>query len=477
MILGGLLVVIGCRPRSVEQAGPQVTATPESIAWREGDVNAAFRDARQTGKPILLYWGAKWCPPCRALEATHFRNASVVAEMRHFLPVHLDGDAKGAQRWGDRFHIGGYPTIIVLRSDGSEVMRLSRVAAPAQFAAALRAMAAQAAPISALLGQALADPGKLTHDQWEAIAAYDWLDTSGRFADRAANAHMLERLAVVAPDPKLARRFAIYALTPRTIAASTTLSASEQSEVWQILPELIGSEQEVSSNLPYLGYVAPRLIAALPPSPARTALGNHLLRVLDKAAEDEQLGLADRVRTLDAEIVLAKADNGGRIPAAVVARIYRRIGQAERAAHTPALRQSVLEAISDILVEAGDAREAARILGNDLSHAAVPAYYMRALGQIEAQRGDTFLAVRWARRAAEAAVGEDSRLRWAIDYSMTAIRMTPTDGPGVNASARTVLAAAAQGRGNYSTTTRDRVDAWRKAYARWCRSYSATCSS
>ncbi|MET5116234.1 thioredoxin family protein, partial [Burkholderia pseudomallei] len=34
---------------------------PPGIAWRQGDVDAAFADAKRTNKPLFLYWGAVWC--------------------------------------------------------------------------------------------------------------------------------------------------------------------------------------------------------------------------------------------------------------------------------------------------------------------------------------------------------------------------------------------------------------------------------
>src|SRR5690606_35878419 len=35
---------------------------PAGIGWIDGDIDAAFSAARSNGKPILLYWGAEWCP-------------------------------------------------------------------------------------------------------------------------------------------------------------------------------------------------------------------------------------------------------------------------------------------------------------------------------------------------------------------------------------------------------------------------------
>src|SRR2546426_11654475 len=40
------------------------SAHADGIAWRKDDVDAAFVAAKTDHKPLFLYWGAVWCPPC-----------------------------------------------------------------------------------------------------------------------------------------------------------------------------------------------------------------------------------------------------------------------------------------------------------------------------------------------------------------------------------------------------------------------------
>src|SRR4051794_32811595 len=115
------LVSPGCR-----QGGTSTqVAQAHEIAWREGDVADAFAEAKELGKPVILYWGAAWCPPCAEMKATLFKDAGFIAETEKFVPVYLDGDSQGAQRWGERFGISGYPTVILLRPDGTEITRIA----------------------------------------------------------------------------------------------------------------------------------------------------------------------------------------------------------------------------------------------------------------------------------------------------------------------------------------------------------------
>ena len=86
---------------SATGAAPASSATAsahaDGIAWRKGDVDAAFVAAKADHKPLFLYWGAVWCPPCNQVKATLFNRQDFIERSRFFVPVYIDGDSPSAQ--------------------------------------------------------------------------------------------------------------------------------------------------------------------------------------------------------------------------------------------------------------------------------------------------------------------------------------------------------------------------------------------
>nr|MCU0923922.1 thioredoxin family protein [Burkholderiaceae bacterium] len=79
------------------QAAPGLPST--NVAWlpaaADADIERAFAQARTENKPVLLYWGATWCPPCNQLKATFFNRQDFAALSKSFVAVHVDGDRPG----------------------------------------------------------------------------------------------------------------------------------------------------------------------------------------------------------------------------------------------------------------------------------------------------------------------------------------------------------------------------------------------
>src|SRR5450755_2279678 len=164
----------------VAPAAPTTSlAHPDSgIAWKEassdGEIDAAFADARAANKPVFVYWGAKWCPPCNQVQATLFNRHDFIERSRGFVPVYVDGDSPGAQKIGARFHVSGYPTMVLFDTQGKEVTRLPGEVDPVRYTQVLTLGMNAARPVSAVLADALARPAALSANDWRLLAFYAW---------------------------------------------------------------------------------------------------------------------------------------------------------------------------------------------------------------------------------------------------------------------------------------------------------------
>src|SRR5450432_1956253 len=149
-------------------------ADAPGIDWYSGDVAGAFQRAARENKPVFLYWGAKWCPPCQQLKSSVFSRSDFIAKTRQFVAVYLDGDDAGAQKWGETFHVLGYPTVVILRPDQREVTRLSGGMDLSLYADLLDVAESDITPISEVLATLIASPATLSHVACERLAYYGW---------------------------------------------------------------------------------------------------------------------------------------------------------------------------------------------------------------------------------------------------------------------------------------------------------------
>ncbi len=86
------------------------------IRWREWGEDA-FREAKETGKPILLSLSAVWCHWCHVMDETSYSDESVIGFINeHYIPVRVDNDQRPDVN--ARYNMGGWPSTAFLTPEG-----------------------------------------------------------------------------------------------------------------------------------------------------------------------------------------------------------------------------------------------------------------------------------------------------------------------------------------------------------------------
>lgn len=444
------------------------SAHASEIAWREGDVDDALTEAKEAGKPVILYWGAVWCPPCNQMKSTLFKDPGFIAETENFIPVYLDGDTEGAQKWGERFNISGYPTVIILSADGTEITRIASATMADELPDLLQVAASRTTSIEDLLATAEDDTSELSADDWKILAGFDWLNDPKHFSDLKKAGTLLDRLGKEAPEPEMRRSFGLLALAVNLEPGEDgklVLSDAQRADVTSILTAMLANDKEIMANRQALTFYVPDMVLALPEEP-RKDLSEKLIAAMDAIYANEALSLTDRVDSIYAEIELTK-DAEGNVPPEVLAKTRARARWADNTATSLTERQSVIDDAAYFLDMAGDTEAAKKLLLAELDKSESPYYYMSTLSSIAEDEGDKQAALDWRRKAYEASQGPATRVQWAINWSNAVMRIAPEDMDAMEAAANAVIGEIAKSPDSYYQRTRMKVDAWGDGLRKW----------
>lgn len=398
-----------------------------SIAWFAGEVAAAQAQALAERRPLLLYWGAAWCPPCNRVQSALFRHAGVVGLSRAAVPLCVDGDSPGAQRLAARLKLRSYPTLVLYRPDGAEITRLPCELDGDQFAAALALAlgAAHTAPQSLLA--ALSSSRALAADEWRLLSLYSWDTDEGQLLGARALAPTLAALAAACPAGAAQARLDLHAL-----AAAPALDGDAVARLLRVC----GDAALARANLDLLVNHAAKWMKNVVPPPSSPLLA-ALLGVARRAADDASLSAPDRLAALRTQGRLARfgAPADGLAPAlrAAVAAFARDGGD-------PSERHTLINTAAGALAEAGLAQDADALLNAELARSHAPFFFMQTLAANARRRGDTAAALRWYQQAWGAAQGGATRLQWGATYLLALADLAPAQTDRLELAATGVLA-------------------------------------
>jgi thioredoxin-related protein len=421
----------------------------DGIDWFDGTVDEAFSAAKESDKPIYLYWGAVWCPPCHAISATVFKSPEFIERSRLFIPVYLDGDKEHAQAYGEKFGVRGYPTMIVFDSDGAELTRIPGGIDMQAYANILDLTLSNSSSTSELVTSLMASDVALSAEDCTLLAYNSWGQDTTILAEYDEAEAFLRMYAACPSDLGAERSILYFSWLDKVLNAEdddgnpVPLSDEQRQQALKQFESVLAEPEMVRANIFVVLLSGADIIAAVTEagSAERDALASRYYTVLDALAADESVYKRERIYTLSGKIGLERIDDA---EAGISESLQQQIRDMTKWADesTPSVyeRQPIVNALANVLDEAGMDDVAKPLLVAELERSKQPYYFMPSIADIEQRAGNDEAAIEWLQKAYDSTRGPATRFQWGYYYLTGLLEMAPTDVERIHATTIGLLA-------------------------------------
>lgn len=374
-------------------------------------------------RPLLVYFGAEWCPPCKVLEARAFNQPDVQAALQPFDAVYVDGDAVDAKEWMDRYKVVGFPTLLAIAPDGRELGRVAGTAKKQDVVDFLVEASGTQAPMAIL--QRLVGGAPLDRADWTALAAIPvhGADTMQKDADGASVA--LKRFrddmaAAVAAmrrvEPPLPQAVALRLEAKALLLEVMTKTPGERATQRATLDAAMDDAAALADLTSELAYFSQETLDYLHPDEdsGRRALARRFIAMMD--AESARFPDDAPLQILMMQMQIPLLALGSDDIDAAKTRIANQVERILETTATPADRLAVVMGAAYLLRSTGrEFRSDAAI--RDALKMAPDAYYLHDVLAYGAYlRGDFEEGLRQTEAAFRGAIDSPSAVQWGAGW-------------------------------------------------------------
>jgi thiol-disulfide isomerase/thioredoxin len=418
------------------------------VEWFEGGLDAAFAKAKADNKPVMVNWGAHWCPYCMALKATVFTRPDFVAQAASVIAVDVDGDTAEGQVSTEQFHVIGYPTLAVFKPDRTEIARVSGGMDLEQYASTLARAVEDERPVADVLAAAAKPETGTEHVTVSAADCRRLAYNGWELEDEAASppAELSAQLATVAQRCATVDAVARVRLKARSVASlvsheSDALeegkapSAALSAGLHELVP-LISKPADVRASADILSlaedsfYTAVKRQGAGFPEEFRKAWTTAMLGV----AHDSHFGASERLLAMATAIDGEKQlRSDGKAPAELEDEARAMVKAALSKDAQKGTRHDIVNAARLVYSGLGDNDALYELLTTEAPKSETAYYYFGTIAKIAEKRGDKDEALGWLKRAYESTtdLAAGARANYGSRYVAGLTRLKPDDLPTI----------------------------------------------
>ncbi len=415
--------------------------------WRFHDLDQALTCSREVGEPVFAYWSTPWCPPCAEMQATVLRRPEFRARCDAMVTLAVDGDAPGAQNWGDRLVTDVYPTMLVLDGDAQEWIRFSGGLTSQTFCDVLDVALRKRTAISQLAETVVGQRSPIDDEDLRLLAFHYW-PQDRRVYPGAARLALLEALDAQAA----ARRsrdggrilvWRIIECSQQHASKPPPIPAQVRERLYERFIALLLSGEATYATLYYVMTGLDPVVHFLCEEDAarRRGLSAALLRVLEGLVADEGLSWTERLIARSAQIKVtndeAGPSEGDAEPHGAEGEMVEQtrvlVARAEASVVSSIERQSVINMAGHLLRQSGLREASIDLFRTQIERSPWPTYFMPYVAEMYMEAKDKDEAFRWWLRSYEETRGKNTRFELGVRYVAALVRHAPQDRAAIEA--------------------------------------------